>query len=121
MGLYVTESAKEAEALTANALPYQYSKNRHTVKMRILYDYKMVQESDVIPVKQKINTTARKSKAGHFSICLLWTHGKTVLIHNESDDHWKQDLLDSVLEAVLEFAFGFCPKSPRTFPSITFS
>jgi len=60
VGLYVTESAKEAETLTANALPCQYSKNRHTVKMRILYDYKMVQESDVISVKQKDKYDCKK-------------------------------------------------------------
>jgi hypothetical protein len=48
-------------------------------------------------------------------------NGETVLIHSEPQASWQQHRVGSIAEAVLEFACGFHPKIPETFPDETFS
>jgi len=115
--------AKEEASMTAYADPDTIRKTGDRVKLWVLADYKITNEKyGVASARQKDEYDCKERKQRRLFIVFYSGHmnkGETVLIHNDRGD-WEEIPRGSLVEAMLEFACGFQPKSPLTFPHDTF-
>ena len=115
---------EKEEPSTYYADPDTIRKSGNKVKMWTLIDFSTFKvDGFFISAKQKREYDCEEKKKRILFTALYSEHmggGKTVSIINSRYD-WKLVSPDSIDEAVLEYACGFRPELPHTFPDETFS
>ena len=118
----VAVSAKEAgkeATMTAYADPDTIRKTGDRVRLWVLADYKIINEEyGIASSRQKDEYDCKERKQRRLFIVFYSGHmnkGETVLIHNDRGD-WEKIPRGSLVEAMLQFACRFQPKSPFALP-----
>ena len=113
------------EPLSTYADPDTIQKEENIIKMWVLHEFSIPRpELDFISAKHKEEYDCKEKKRRVLFIAFYSGHmggGETVDTHSEPQANWQQPPVGSLAEAVLEFACGFHPKMPETFPEETFS
>ena len=111
--------AGEEATMTAYADPDTIRKTGDRVRLWVLADYKISNEEyGFASARQKDEYDCKGRKQRRLFIVFYSGHmnkGETVLIHNDRGG-WEEIPQGSLVEAMLEFACGFQPKSPLTLP-----